>query len=483
MTDKYGTMDGKAIWDAVEDLVLQTYAGRSHIQVDDQNLFPNFFKNFVARTQDVVTQSPEIISQWAFMSDNIFVKSDVLVQNSEWLYDLVEVKAKNTIRKKTKNAPLLDQLIADVSIQHRVLTRALGDIFSGRVYISHLDKEFRRNGPVDPKHIIITEDVTDELMEPAQIQMIIESMRESLALSQEQFDARYPYDGASDYLSYFGTTSPKHALRSISGLWASKRLQLYKNDKIAISDLDMTDIKLLKNAKWEHTKASRCVELRQEWEEVIDAENITKELATLTYPLYFYDYETISSPVPLLDQTGPWQQVVAQYSLHKIAADGTVSHHEWLLDSWITHNKSLLEKMIQDMDGANNGTYIVWYKGFENSRNNERAAIYPEYAEQLQYINDHTFDLMELFSKQLYFHRDFHWSSSIKKVLPVLTDISYDGLQVPNWAVAMDILTRMVSGQYEWMELEAHRANLLEYCKQDTWAMVRIWEEVKEKIS
>jgi len=31
-------------------------------------------------------------------------------------------------------------------------------------------------------------------------------------------------------------------------------------------------------------------------------------------------------------------------------------------------------------------------------------------------------------------------------------------------------------------QLEKHRQNLLEYCKQDTWAMVRIWQELVKKI-
>ncbi len=53
------------------------------------------------------------------------------------------------------------------------------------------------------------------------------------------------------------------------------------------------------------------------------------------------------------------------------------------------------------------GTYIVWYKGFENTRNTEIALQYPQYTAMCQYINDHTFDLMEIFSELHYFHRDF----------------------------------------------------------------------------
>jgi hypothetical protein len=39
---------------------------------------------------------------------------------------------------------------------------------------------------------------------------------------------------------------------------------------------------------------------------------------------------------------------------------------------------------------------------------------------------------MDIFKDMQYFHRDFSGSASIKKVLPVLTDISYDDLEVGN---------------------------------------------------
>ncbi len=43
---------------------------------------------------------------------------------------------------------------------------------------------------------------------------------------------------------------------------------------------------------------------------------------------------------------------------------------------------------------------------------------------------------MEVFSTLNYFDRRFNGSASIKKVLPVLTDISYDNLNVGNGGVA-----------------------------------------------
>jgi hypothetical protein len=68
--------------------------------------------------------------------------------------------------------------------------------------------------------------------------------------------------------------------------------------------------------------------LWQQAQTVIDTDALAQELNTLKYPLYFYDYETVSSPIPLFDGTHPWQQVVVQYSLHTVYEDGTHDHYE-----------------------------------------------------------------------------------------------------------------------------------------------------------
>ncbi len=108
--------------------------------------------------------------------------------------------------------------------------------------------------------------------------------------------------------------------------------------------------------------------------------------------------------------------------------------------------------------------------------------MYPEYREFFEKVNEHTFDLMEVFSEYSYFDRRFKGSASIKKVLPVMTDISYDGLDVSNGVIATTILMDIATGNVPAEQLEKHRQNLLEYCKQDTWAMVRIWQELVKKI-
>jgi len=103
---------------------------------------------------------------------------------------------------------------------------------------------------------------------------------------------------------------------------------------------------------------------------------------------------------------------------------------------------------------------------------------YPEYHDFFMKMNEKTFDLMEVFSEGDYFDRRFYGSSSIKKVLPVLTELSYDGLEIPNGSVATSVLFNIATGKLSGEKLEQAKKNLLTYCEQDTWAMVRIWQEL-----
>jgi hypothetical protein len=63
-----------------------------------------------------------------------------------------------------------------------------------------------------------------------------------------------------------------------------------------------------------------------------------------------------------------------------------------------------------------------------------------------------------------------------------LTEISYDDLEIGTGAVAMQELTRLYSGELDEKEYTLLREDLLIYCKQDTWAMVRIWQELMKKL-
>jgi hypothetical protein len=84
---------------------------------------------------------------------------------------------------------------------------------------------------------------------------------------------------------------------------------------------------------------------------------------------------------------------------------------------------------------------------------------------------------MEIFSKQYYVDAKFKGSASIKKVLPVLVpELTYKNLNIQKGDQASERWEYMISDKVTEEEKQAIMQDLLEYCKLDTMAMVRIWE-------
>jgi hypothetical protein len=71
-------------------------------------------------------------------------------------------------------------------------------------------------------------------------------------------------------------------------------------------------------------------------------------------------------------------------------------------------------------------------------------------------------------------------SCSIKNVLPALVpELSYQNLEIKEGGTASSIFTQMVNGEFQG-DIDKTKNDLLEYCKLDTFAMVKILEKLKE---
>lgn len=225
----------------------------------------------------------------------------------------------------------------------------------------------------------------------------------------------------------------------------------------------------------------------------INKEKIIAGLKELTYPLYHLDFETFPSPLPRFKGESPYNQSVFQFSLHIERSlkdcDINKDHYHFLPIDSEDHREELVKKLIEYIDLSSGGTVIVYNKAFEHSRISELIKIFPEYKKQLQLINDNMFDLMDLvntrssmykklgFSEEVskevnYYNNLLHGSYSIKKVLPIFSNLNYNNLEVKNGTEAI-----AAYASFSKLELEDRLViyeNLVEYCKQDTWAMVVI---------
>jgi hypothetical protein len=209
---------------------------------------------------------------------------------------------------------------------------------------------------------------------------------------------------------------------------------------------------------------------------LIDVKAIKRELDSLSFPLYFLDYETYPAPIPLYNGYHPYQQIVFQYSLHILKSKNSELFHfeKIILDG---EPSEQIAKGLSDHIG-NKGTIISWYKAFENSRNRELAELLPNYKDFFHNIIARTYDLMDIVEKQYFVHPGFQGRSSIKKVLPVMApDLSYDSLGVKNGTDAIDAYGQIIKKEIIGEEKIKKEQEMLEYCKLDTYAMYKIWRE------
>ena len=144
--------------------------------------------------------------------------------------------------------------------------------------------------------------------------------------------------------------------------------------------------------------------------------------------------------------------------------------------------RHLAEQLCKDI--PMNVCTLAYNKGFECGRIKELASLYPDLAVHLLNIRDHIQDLLTPFQSGYYYVPAMHGSFSIKSVLPALfpdePSLNYHNLdeRCQNGGNAMTLFPAI-----QFMELEeakASREALLRYCELDTWAMVKVWEKLKE---
>lgn len=363
--------------------------------------------------------------------------------------------------------------IKDVTFQTIVTEKAGIDI--GQVYIVHINKDYVRQGDIDAHKLLITEEVTDKVNDYREIvQSEIETAIEFLAREDISFDGcNCLYRSHGQRCDCFYTFNSQIPEYSVHHVVTGKKLQSLLDENIVnITDIP-DDFKLT-------DKQRETVDLQKSAKPLIDRDAISQTLSELEYPLYFLDYETYASPIPLLDGYKPNQQLVFQVSLHKLEENGELTHSEYLAENIDDATNGIVKTLNHHIGPI--GSVIVWYEAFEKGRNAELAELHPEDSAFLLSLNDRVFDLMKVFKKD-YLHPDFNGSASIKNVLPVLLpELTYKTLSIQNGTMALSEWEKIIKGEVALRDLDQTKKDLLAYCELDTFAMVEIHRKLKELV-
>ncbi len=401
----------------------------------------------------------DLVMQKTFIEGGFEARSDILIRNSKTnKWDIFEVKS------VTKPEP---EHYYDTTFQAIVMGKHL-DI--GNIFILHVNNEYVRQGDFDLSQFLIAENVNvkvQELKEETlnmmkECQLLVSTPNYKLAT-----ECYKPKECRCKELCF--PNLPDDSIYNLSRINEKKITELREMDILDIKDIP-DDYKLTTNQKIQVEVAKRNTVL-------VDKKAIKADLASLSYPIYFLDYETYDPAIPMFDGYKPYQQMVFQYSLHVVeSADNTaLRHYEYVVKDTCEPCRELVADL-QSRIGKD-GSVIVWLKAFECTRNNEMGEICTEFKDFLEDLNNRVYDLMDIFKNNLYVDPKFKGSNSIKDVLPVLVpELSYKTLNIHNGSMAMVGWYKMVYENSTVQEKAKILKDLLTYCEQDTLAMVRIWE-------
>ncbi len=445
-----------------------------------RKLFPNgvlvetFGIDAANATRELVGKKTLAIFQATFISGIFLARNDILQYDAEGdSWSLCEVKGTNSLNDAEDGRDHIDDAAFQV-----VVMSDLG-IKISKVTIIHLNKEYLRGDNLDVAQLFTRVDVTQQVT--ARLAATREKMGESAdaltQLDEKALTCECIYVGRSAQCTTFCYSHPdvpEYSVHDLTRIGASKKKLEELIDSGIFDIRDVPDDFPLSEAQKNQALAHKIER------PIVDVDAIRKELEALTFPLFFLDYETYPSPIPLFKGYRPYQQVPFQFSIDLIKdADGAVEHFEYLHIEASDPSAEIVARL-REIIGFD-GTVIAWHKSFEKMINEQMAERNPEQSRFLDELNNRVYDLKDIFSKQLHVHPGFRGKTSIKNVLPILVpSLNYKELEIQNGGDATVAWHSMVYGDRSADQKAEIATNLLKYCGRDTAAMVAIWNELRK---
>ncbi|MGI7903860.1 DUF2779 domain-containing protein [Campylobacter jejuni] len=394
------------------------------------------------------------------------------------MIDILQNTKEGLIINEVKSSTSLKNIYTDdCSLQYYVLSNLNYKI--KQVNLIYLNNEYIREDFLDINKLFIINDITKEVL------LYQEQVKENLKYFEEILNKKeepnidigthcfnpYECEGYEYCWNKQRNLCENENIFNISRLNTNKKFEFYYKNII-----DLKDIKDLSNFN-ENQQIQIKASLNQEI--YINKDNIKKFLDTLNYPIYHLDFETFMQAVPEFKGIKPYMQIPFQYSLH-IDHKDKLEHKEFLSECGVDPRYELAKKLINDI--PKDVCVLAYNASFEKGVIRNLAITYPELSEYLLNIEKNIKDLMLPFQNKDYYHYKMQGSYSIKKVLPALIpdmEKAYKDLElIHNGNEAMQSFELMQNMDQNTQV--KYRKALLEYCKLDTLAMVKILKHLEE---
>jgi len=340
--------------------------------IDDRD-YANSLKN----TNDLLKKPDSIIYEAAFLHENLFVRTDILVKTGN-VIKVIEVKAKSFdstmnnvfINNSGRIRPEWRLYLFDLAFQKYVVQKSYPE-YSIQSYLMLADKSKRasidglnqlfqitknpnsRTG-IDVK-VESIEDIGDPIMEPRNLSGLINDIISkdihkihglSFKSLVENFTELYTNQKEINWKDYNGhvcrecwmeqfNIGDEDKLRpNIYELWQFRNQKtLFKSNIFFLDQLQKSDFDepldthlSIKNRQLLQIEKRVNESLNKPVNFYLDVDNLRDEMLEWKFPLHFIDFETCTSALPFTKGRHPYEQIAFQYSHHIIYSDGKIEH-------------------------------------------------------------------------------------------------------------------------------------------------------------
>ncbi|MFO7610534.1 MAG: DUF2779 domain-containing protein [Candidatus Krumholzibacteriia bacterium] len=407
-----------------------------------------------AATQKVLPQRVPVFEA-VFRVDGRQCRVDVLEPAPAGRWDLIAVKAGARVRNVT---------IQDLAFQRDVLLAAGLEI--DRCRVLHVDTAYVRGEHLHVHELLRNVDVTERVLKVGPyVEKTVATLRKAAA-------------GPEPDVPIGPHCNDPHACRLIPACWAGlppgNVTELHRSGREAFALMDegifrirdIPDARLSANQRIQKTAVVTG-------EVQIDHAAVRRWLDGLQWPLWFLDFETMAPAIPPHPGLRPYQQVPFQYSLHvQEQPDGPLRHHEFLHIDAGDPRPCLVRALLDNVGPA--GSVVTWNKDYERMVLQDLAAFAPRQAGPLAAIAARLVDLADPWRTFAVHHPDQRGSTSLKAVLPTVTDLDHANLHIGSGVHATHAYEEVRAAGIAPEIRERVFGALRRYCALDTLALAEL---------
>ena len=410
-----------------EDLYGKDHCARCDIDKDGNELLDQ--KEILGYTFRYINDpNIRVIFEGQVEVDGLRARFDILLKNDDDTYELIEVKGTNDVfvhpskdgcKDYDEDTRIKDKYLYDLLFQYYVYEKAgyhikeLGFMFTNRDFelgvLSYpvdrselyklfvIKREINLKSETLPLKRYFDEHLYINIPRSKNLNPTIEDILDDIDRISKDKDV-YPkmkYECRKSPrcelidMCFKDADSPNSILRltnwNLYGGYFGKTKELIDRGITKISDIDPNPFPELKK-NGDHVSAYLQVEYQKKniKEKYVISRRLIKEIIERDYLnddidyLLFFDFESFQYPIPLVEHSHPWKQIVSQYSMHIVNKDYDLTKHDFTkgIGGGVKHYEYIANPDITKYENPSIELYITLKKQLEESGIDPYASNY-----------------------------------------------------------------------------------------------------------